>query len=85
MWDLQVNSLALYQLSYRDIVTKVFENDLLKDFKNHAADLGPVLVDTCFVKKESVRFYLTGPRSIALIERSFLKINSDVIFFGSEL
>ena len=28
---------------------KVFENYLLKDFKNHAADLGPALVDTCFV------------------------------------
>ena len=26
----------------------MFENYLLKDFKNHAADLGPVLVDTCF-------------------------------------
>ena len=26
---------------------QVFENYLLKDFKNHAADLGPVLVDTC--------------------------------------
>ena len=28
--------------SYRDIVTLVFEK--LKDFKNHAADLAPVLV-----------------------------------------
>ena len=27
---------------------KGFENYLLKDFKNHATDLGPVLVDTCF-------------------------------------
>ena len=26
----------------------MFENYLLKDFKNHAADLGPVLVDTCY-------------------------------------
>ena len=26
----------------------MFENYLLKDFKNHAADLGPVLVDSCF-------------------------------------
>ena len=28
----------------------MFENYLLKDVKNHAADLGPVLVDTCFNK-----------------------------------
>ena len=41
-------SSSLYQLSYSDIVIKVIENYLLKDFKNHAADLGPVLVDTCF-------------------------------------
>ena len=26
----------------------MLENYLLKDFKNHAADLGPALVDTCF-------------------------------------
>ena len=45
-WDLQITSLALYQLSYRDIDMKVFEIYLLEDFKNHAADLGPVLVDT---------------------------------------
>ena len=47
--DLQITSPALYQLSLRDVVTKVFENYLLKDLKNHAADLGPVLVDTCFL------------------------------------
>ena len=47
---LQITSLALYQLSYRDIVIKVVENYLFKDFKNHAADLGPVLVDTCFLE-----------------------------------
>ena len=46
-WDLQITRLALYQLSYRDIVINEFENYLLKYFKNHAADLGPVLVDTC--------------------------------------
>ena len=28
---------------------KVFENYLLKDFKNHDTDLGPVLVDTFFL------------------------------------
>ena len=37
--------------SYGDIVIKVFENYLLKDFKNHASDLGPVLVDTCSAKQ----------------------------------
>ena len=47
-WDLQITSLALYQLSYRHIVVNVFENYLLKDFKNHAADLGPVVVNTCY-------------------------------------
>ena len=29
----------------------MFENYLLKDVKNHTADLGPVLVDTCFNKR----------------------------------
>ena len=47
-WDLQITSQALYQLSYRDIVILEIENYLLKYFKNHAADLGPVLVDTYF-------------------------------------
>ena len=36
-WDLQITSPALYHLSYRDIVMKVFENYLLKDFKNFLA------------------------------------------------
>ena len=46
-WDLQITSLAPYQLSYRVFVIKIFENYLFKDFKNHAADLGSVLVNTC--------------------------------------
>ena len=33
----------------------MFENYLLKDFKNHVADLGPVLVDTCFYQLSDVR------------------------------
>ena len=33
----------LYQLSYKDIVSQTCENYLLKDFKNHAADLAPAL------------------------------------------
>ena len=42
-----MTSLALYQQCYRDIVIKVCENYIFKDLKNHASDLGPVLVDTC--------------------------------------
>ena len=50
--DLQISSLSLYQLSNRDIVINEFENYQLKDFKNHTADLGPVLVDPCLVWRE---------------------------------
>ena len=32
----------------------MFENHLLTDIKNHAADLGPVLVDTCSTEKSLV-------------------------------
>ena len=43
IWDLQNTSYALYQLCHRDFVTYVSENYLLKDFKNHAVYLAPVL------------------------------------------
>ena len=61
-WDLQITSQALNQLSYKAIDIKVFENDLLQDFINHTADLGPVLVNTFFEadKKFSLCF---SPRS----------------------
>ena len=56
-WDLQITSLALYQLRYRDIIIKLLENYLPKYFKNHAADLGPILVDTCVCLRSRTNLY----------------------------
>ena len=42
----------------------MYENYLVKDFKNRAADLGPVLVDTCSLKKRMLEHNKLTMRSI---------------------
>ena len=68
-------SRSLYQLSYRVNVINGFENYLLKNFKNHAADLGPVLVYTCYDQP----YLLTLDRRSSFYSSfSFFSINTSI-------